>query len=91
MYHDFCRREREAQDVGDGGVDVARRLGAEEGAHDEAVRLRPARREREGECQGLGHILSLYQQSLFYRCGGLMDAYRVVRRLRAIKYASWVA
>ena len=61
MYHDFCRREREAQDVGDGGVDVARRLGAEEGAHDEAVRLRPARREREGECQGPGHILSLYQ------------------------------
>ena len=48
-------RESEAQDVRDGGVDVARRLGAEEGAHDEAVRLRPPRREREGECQGLGH------------------------------------
>ena len=64
MYHDFCRREREAQDVGDGGVDVARRLGAEEGAHEKraaGVRLRPARREGEGECQGLGHILSLYQ------------------------------
>ena len=85
MYHDFCRREREAQDVRDGGVDVARRLGAEERAHDEAAGVRPARREREGECQGLGHILSLYQQSLFYRCVGLMDAYRVVRRLRAIK------
>ena len=43
MYHDFCRRERETQDICYRGVDVGGRLGAEESAHDE-VRLRPSRR-----------------------------------------------
>ena len=51
MYHDFCRREREAQDVRDGGVDVRWRFRAEERAHDEArlaagLRVRPRRGER---------------------------------------------
>ena len=51
MDDDFRRREREAQDVRDGGVDVGGRLGAEEGAHDEArlaagLRVRPRRGER---------------------------------------------
>ena len=70
MDDDFRRGQREAQDVRDGGVDVARRLRAEERAHDEAAGVRPARREREGECQGLGHILSLYQHLCFIGVSG---------------------